>query len=148
MEQDLTDTEKLIVATVIINKQTANPMTLDRRAELIKEYSKSLQVFDKGDLYYNMKRELDQLRLFLKSAETGEVVNYYGNYSGLTKREKYIYYNTELMFVEDLPFIVLATVKSSIMIMLDIKEDKDLLELVETHINQVLDYLQFADSKI
>lgn len=141
--KELTDREKLLISSVIINKQDRFPMAIEERADAIKEYSKSLLVFDKLELYEDIRAEFEQLRDFIKSINFGETANYDGALTDLSNREKYIYYNVEMCFIEELPFEVLVAIKSAFQTMLGIKDDLKILELVTQQFNDTVDYLEY-----
>jgi hypothetical protein len=148
MDTVLTDREKLIISSLIIKRQSAIPLSIDDRIQLLKDYSIGLHLTDKEEIYYQMAREKDQLQEILTSLELETIADYFGNYTNLGIREKYILYNIELMFVDDLPLTKLSTIKSAIMVILGIKDDKKLLELVEDQVNQTIDYLEYRMSKV
>lgn len=144
---ELTDIEKFVIALVMINKQTAINFSQDRRADLVEEYSKSLELPDRETLVFDMIEEYNQFRQLLRNAETGETVNYIENLTPLTKRAKYVYYNMELMFVERLPFNYLMSIKRTLMFLCDMQDDNDLLEACKEQTDNIIDFLEFIEKQ-
>jgi hypothetical protein len=144
---ELTDIEKFIIALVMINKQDAISLSQNRRADLVEEYSKSLELPDRETLVFDMVTEYNQFKQLLHNAETGERIAYIDNLTPLTKQAKYIYYNIELMFVERLPFDVLMSLKNTFMYICNIKNDNELLEKCKEQTDQVIDFLEYIEKQ-
>ena len=145
---ELTDREKLIIATLCVRKQNVYLMGDFKRTELVKEFSKSLEIIDKEGLYIECKFEEDQFKAMLHDIEVGQEANFDGTYSSLDNREKYIFYNVSMILVKDLPLEVSISIKELLKVILGIKQDQELLEQVLKQFNETLDYIVFVESKV
>lgn len=144
---ELTDIEKFCIALVMINKQKAIDFSPTRRADLIEEYSKSLELPDREYLIFEFITEYNQFKRLLHNAETGEQVNYIDNLTFLSKRAKYVYYNMELMFVERLPFDILMSLKHTLMYICEIEDDNELLEACKEQTDNIIDFLEYVEKQ-
>lgn len=145
---ELTDREKLLIATLCIRKQAVFYMGDFKRTELVKEFSKSLNVDDPENLYIQMKFEEDQLREMLKDIDYDQECNFDGMASSLDNREKFIFYHVSLMLVKDLPFEVNVTLGQMIKVLLGIEDGQKILEKVLKQFNDSLDFIEYMETKI
>jgi hypothetical protein len=145
---ELTDREKLLIATLCIRKQAVYVMGDFKRTELVKEFSKSLNVQNAEELFFQMKFEEDQLKGMLKDIEIGNECNFFGDYSSLNNQEKFIFYSVSLMLVKDLPYEMNISLTQMLKVLLGIEKDRELLEKVLKQFNDSLDFIEYMETKV
>ena len=131
----LTDKEKLIIASLYLQKQTNSIVSLHDRVKMVQAYRLSLDVKDTTDLYENIQIEemnfIAMITLMGVSFVTLEP-------STFTNYEKFIIYQTELLLVVgDMPYAVKVEFCKKIADDLGIREYEKHLKLIADECNEL-----------
>lgn len=135
----LTDKEKLIIASLYLQKQTNTEISLHDRVKMLQAYTLSLDVEDTTDLYENI--QIEEMNFIAMITLMG--VNFITfEPSNFNNFEKFILYQTELLLVVgDMPYAVKAEFTKKIGEDLGIGKPKEVLKLLIEQVNELENYI-------
>jgi hypothetical protein len=139
----LSDKEKLIIASLYLQKNLNYTKSLDERVKMLQDYSLSLNVPDKVDLYKNLQiEELNFISLFTLMGVSFISLEP-SNFNNL---EKFITYQTELVLVVgEIPYAVKAEFSKKLGEDLGIQNPKLYLKLIADQINELEKFITYLN---
>jgi hypothetical protein len=139
----LTDKEKLIISTLIINKQQMYVMGEYKRADLLREYGKAFEIESFQNFFSDLILEERHFKQVLENEFRGLGFTFLDVVSNLTNHERLIFYSTELMLVQALPFDVHAKLKNMVMKSVNIDNDDEETKEIQEQSKQTFKFITF-----
>ena len=139
----LTDKEKFIISTLIINKQQMFIMGDFKRADLLREMGKAFQIDSFQNFFESVIFEERAFKYILENEFKGFECLHLEKESGLNDHERLIFYTTELMLVQALPFDVHARLKNMVMKSLNIDNDDQETKDIQEQTKETFNFITF-----
>lgn len=136
----LTDREKLIISLHYITNTGEIGSHTKRFA--ITEYVKSYQI-NYLEVVEEMNKEFSQFHKLLNHIALNHTADFNGNYSLLSNREKYIFYNVGFLFQKLLSTNQIALLKEMLRNILQISDDDILLDEIQDQIKNTVEFLEY-----
>ena len=145
----LNDREKFIIATLVIKRSGNFRYTPEEKNRLLKLYVVLLpDVKDRKDLWVHMGKENEQYTQMIYKFQNNQTGDFNGLASSMTNREKYIYYNTEMMCTDNLPLPVHFCFKEIMKkILFNSENDLELLQELKEYTDVVLNWLRLMKNQ-
>lgn len=139
----LTDKEKYIISTLIINKQQMFIMGDFKRADLLREMGKAFDIDSFQNFFESVIYEEKQFKFILESEFKGFEILSLEKETGLTDHERLIFYSTELMLVQALPFEMLVKLKQMVMKSVNIDNDDQETKDIQEQTKETFNFITF-----
>lgn len=142
---ELTNREKLIIASVVISRQNFYVLGQIKRGDLLAHFAKAFDV-NESEFIVELYKEQQQFIRIMQELVNNETLNIDCMFSNLDNREKFIFYSVSFLFqyLDNETYLTMVNAVAVLFYPMPNETITKLLEMVSDQINETFAYIEYS----